>query len=100
MADKLSDDKVQENLGILDGWALEDGKLQREFRFANFVRAFGFMASAAMEAEKMNHHPEWCNVYNKVVVQLTTHEAGGITELDFKLAGIMNELAQAGASSR
>ena len=100
MADKLSDDKVQENLRMLDGWALEDGKLQREFRFANFVQAFGFMSSAAMEAEKMNHHPEWCNVYNKVVVQLTTHEAGGITELDFKLAGIMNELAQAGASSR
>jgi len=78
----------------VDGWALDQGKLRREFRFADFVQAFGFMASTALAAEKMNHHPEWCNVYNKVTVHLTTHEAGGITNLDFKLAARMNALAR------
>jgi 4a-hydroxytetrahydrobiopterin dehydratase len=93
MAKKLSDDAIHTDLDELEGWALADEKLQREFRFRNFVTAFGFMASAAIEAEKMDHHPEWFNVYNKVVVHLTTHDAGGITELDFQLAKKMNQLA-------
>lgn len=93
MVDKLSAEAVEEKLQSLPGWSLTDGKLYREFRFANFVDAFGFMTRAALEAEKMNHHPEWSNVYNKVRVSLTTHEADGITERDIALATIMNDLA-------
>ena len=93
MAKKLSTDAIQMGLDELEGWSLEDDKLHREFRFKNFVAAFGFMTSAAIEAEKMDHHPEWFNVYNKVRVHLTTHDAGGITELDFLLAKKMNQLA-------
>ena len=93
MAKKLSTDAIQMGLDDLEGWSLEDDKLHREFRFKNFVAAFGFMTSAAIEAEKMDHHPEWFNVYNKVRVHLTTHDAGGITELDFLLAKKMNQLA-------
>lgn len=74
-------------------WSIEDGKLHREFIFANFVEAFGFMTQAAILAEKANHHPEWFNVYKKVVVDLTTHEAGGITERDFSLAKQMERIA-------
>ena len=93
MADKLGDTDIAERIGSLPGWDLVDGKLHRDFKFPNFVEAFGFMTSAAIEAEKMNHHPEWFNVYSKVAVDLTTHEAGGITELDFALAERMNALA-------
>ena len=94
MADKLSDADVQSRLADVSGWDVVDGKLHREFKFANFVEAVGFMTRAAIEAEKMNHHPEWFNVYNKVRVDLTTHSAGGITELDFELAAKMNLLAR------
>jgi 4a-hydroxytetrahydrobiopterin dehydratase len=93
MAKKLSDDEIRAGLHELESWSLADEKLHREFKFGDFVTAFGFMASAAIEAEKMNHHPEWFNVYNKVRVHLTTHDAGGITELDFQLARKMNQLA-------
>lgn len=95
MPDKLSDEAIQAGLEKLENWVLADGKLRQEYKFANFVRAFGFMTSAAIEAEKMNHHPEWSNVYNRVMVNLVTHSADGITELDFKLAKKMNELAEA-----
>ena len=94
MARRLSDDEIQQRLAGLPGWSLDGGKLAREFRFDNFARAFGFMASAAIEADKLNHHPEWSNVYNRVTVHLVTHEAKGITELDFELARKMNELAE------
>ena len=93
MPEKLSDSDIVARLESLDAWALANGKLRREFRFANFVEAFGFMTRAAIEAEKMNHHPEWFNVYNQVIVDLTTHDAGGVSELDFKLAEVMNALA-------
>ena len=93
MADRLSDSEIEDALAGLDGWTLENGKLNREFKFANFIEAFGFMTSAAIEAEKMNHHPEWFNVYSKVIVQLVTHSAGGITSLDVELARKMNALA-------
>jgi 4a-hydroxytetrahydrobiopterin dehydratase len=92
VAGKLTDDQVQSKLENLAGWSLADGKLRREFKFESFVEAFGFMASAALEAEKMNHHPEWSNVYNRVTVELVTHDAKGITELDFRLAEKMNAL--------
>jgi len=90
---RLSDDEIEQALSSLKGWSLVDGKLRREFRFANFVRAFGFMTRAALVSEAMNHHPEWCNVYGKVQVDLTTHSEGGITALDVTLAERMNELA-------
>ena len=89
---KLSDDEIQASLGDAPGWALEDGKLVREFQFDNFVAAFGFMASVALLAEKMDPHPEWSNVYNRVSVALNTHDVGGISALDFELAGQINAL--------
>jgi 4a-hydroxytetrahydrobiopterin dehydratase len=86
MAVKLSSDEIEEKVKDLNGWSVYENRLKREFKFGDFVHAFGFMTGVAMEAEKMNHHPEWSNVYNKVTVNLVTHEANGITELDFKLA--------------
>ena len=89
----LGASEIDEALASLDGWEVRDGKLHREFVFANFVEAFGFMAKAALVAERSNHHPEWLNVYRTVRVDLTTHESGGITERDTALARAMNELA-------
>ncbi len=91
--EKLSDDAVRERLDSIPGWQLRDGKLHRELKFADFNAAFGFMARAALVAEKMDHHPEWFNVYNRVTVDLMTHDAGGVSELDFRLAEAMNRLA-------
>ena len=93
MPNKLDKDQIAKRLSELTGWSLDNGKLHREFKFRGFVEAFAFMTAAAIEAEKMDHHPEWFNVYSKVVVDLQTHEAGGITELDFQLASRMSELA-------
>ncbi len=87
--EKLSASDITARLTALPGWTLKDGKLHREFQFADFVEAFGFMARVALVAEKQNHHPEWFNVYNKVNVDLTTHDAGGISEMDFALATTM-----------
>ena len=89
----LGPSEIGEALSSLDGWEVRDGKLHREFTFANFVEAFGFMAKAALVAERANHHPEWFNVYRTVRVDLTTHESGGITERDTALARAMNDLA-------
>ena len=89
----LSPEEVESRTSQLTGWSLENGKLHREFTFANFIEAFGFMTQSALVAEKMDHHPEWSNVYNRVVVDLTTHDAGGLTELDFELATFMNASA-------
>lgn len=91
---KLSDAEIQTRLADLPGWSLAHGKLHREYRFDGFVAAFGFMASAALVAEAMNHHPEWLNVYDRVRVDLNTHDAGGITALDFTLAEKMETLAK------
>lgn len=77
--------KLNENLAE-HPWAIDNDKLHKEFRFANFIEAFGFMTRLAIIAQEMNHHPEWSNVYNRVVIDLTTHEAGGISSLDFELA--------------
>lgn len=85
-AKKLSDAEIQENLGQVNGWTVKDGKLHKEFQFDTFVTAFGFMAQLALIAESMNHHPEWFNVYNRVTIDLMTHDAGGISELDFQWA--------------
>ena len=89
---KLSDAEISEKLPEVSGWSYEDGKLHREFKFANFVQAFGFMSQIALIAERMNHHPDWSNVYSTVVVDLNTHDVGGVSVLDFKLAAAANEL--------
>lgn len=83
---------IEKALSELPGWQLRDGKLQRACTFRDFVEAFGFMSSVALRAESMNHHPEWSNVYNRVNIALTTHDAGGITDKDFKLAQLINTL--------
>ena len=90
-AKKLSDAEVQEGLKKVKGWSLVNGKLHREFQCKDFVAAFGNMTRVALVAEAMNHHPEWFNVWNKVVIDLNTHSVGGISDLDFKLAGKINE---------
>ena len=90
---KLSQADIDSQLKGLPGWSVVNEKLHKEFEFGSFNEAFGFMTRAAMEIEKMNHHPEWFNVYNKITVELTTHDAGGITENDVSLAKILNSLA-------
>jgi len=90
--EKASSAEIQDFLDQNADWSLEKGKLHREFIFADFVQAFGFMTQAALVAERMDHHPEWFNVYKKVVVDLTTHEADGISRLDFELAEAMESL--------
>ncbi len=90
---KLSQTDIDEELKSLPGWSVVNEKLHKEFQFDSFNQAFGFMTRAAMEIEKMNHHPEWFNVYNKITVELTTHDAGGITKNDINLAKILNSLA-------
>lgn len=85
-APKLTEAEISAELAGLPGWSVRNGKLHRTFECRDFVHAFGCMASVALAAEAMNHHPEWCNVWNKVSVDLTTHSAGGITRLDVQLA--------------
>jgi 4a-hydroxytetrahydrobiopterin dehydratase len=89
---KLSDDQIKKELANLPGWSIANGKLHKDFVFKDFIEAFGFMSTAALHIEKMNHHPEWFNVYNKIKVDLTTHDAGGITQNDINLARILNSL--------
>jgi len=99
MATVLDDDGQRRRSAEVPGWTIDDGRLSRTFRFADFAAAFGFMTAAAIVAERMNHHPEWSNVYNRVTVHLTTHDAGGLTDLDFDLAARMSELATGAAGS-
>jgi 4a-hydroxytetrahydrobiopterin dehydratase len=89
---KLNEAEVKERLSEVQGWTLESGKLHRAFQCKDFVAAFGNMTRVALVAEAMNHHPEWFNVWNKVVIDLNTHSVGGISDLDFKLAGKINEI--------
>ncbi len=93
MSEKLANQQIEQalsklNLGndLSQQWHIMDEKLTKTFKFKSFIGAFGWMSQIAIWAEKLNHHPEWFNVYNKVEVQLTTHDVGGISELDFKLA--------------
>jgi 4a-hydroxytetrahydrobiopterin dehydratase len=90
---RATEPEIQNTLDELAFWTIESGKLHREYKFRNFVQAFGFMAQVALLAERAAHHPEWFNVYNKVVVDLTTHEARGITQKDFDLAREMEQSA-------
>ena len=90
---KATESEIQKVIAELGSWKINDGKLHREYRFRDFVQAFGFMSQVALLAERAAHHPEWFNVYNQVVVDLTTHEAQGITQKDFDLAREMEEIA-------
>jgi 4a-hydroxytetrahydrobiopterin dehydratase len=98
--EKLSDAALRDALADLPGWTLAGGKLHREYRFADFGAAFAFMTRVALVAEKLDHHPDWQNVYDRVVVDLWTHDAGGITERDLTLARRMQELAGTAGSTR
>jgi 4a-hydroxytetrahydrobiopterin dehydratase len=95
MAKKLSGEARKTALARLKGWSEANGRdaITKKFVFADFNEAFGFMSRAALVAEKMDHHPEWFNVYKTVDVTLSTHDAGGLTELDVKLAETMDKLA-------
>ena len=90
---KATEQEIQEALAELGSWTIESGKLHRQYRFHDFVQAFGFMTQAALLAERSAHHPEWFNIYNRVVVDLTTHEAQGLTQKDLDLARAMEEIA-------
>lgn len=89
---KLSEEQIKAELQGLQGWSVVNGKLHKDFVFDDFIEAFGFMCKAAIHIEKMNHHPEWFNVYNKIAIDLVTHDAGGITQNDVSLARTLNSL--------
>lgn len=91
--EKATDAAIQEFIAQHPDWSLRDGKLHRELKFADFSRAFGFMTRVALAAERNNHHPEWFNVYNRVDIRLSTHEAAGITSRDFTLAALIDEFS-------
>lgn len=88
----LSEEEVMDATSGMAGWEVVNGKLHKEYLFDTFNAAFGFMARAAMEIEKANHHPEWLNVYNRLTIDLTTHDAGGITSNDINLARVLDSL--------
>jgi 4a-hydroxytetrahydrobiopterin dehydratase len=90
--DRLDEADVETRLERLDGWALDEGRLHRTFEFADFVAAFGFMASVALVAERLNHHPDWSNSYRTVDVHLSSHDVGGLSARDFELAERMNAI--------
>lgn len=89
---RLSEHELSETIKAMKGWELKNGKLEKSFIFSNFVEAFGFMTRIALEAEKMNHHPEWFNVYDRVKIELVTHDLEGISTYDMKLADTINRL--------
>lgn len=90
---RLTEPEVQAAVDSLAGWSVVSAKLHREYKFADFAHAFGFMATAAPLIEKRDHHPEWLNVYNRVTVDLTTHDADGITDADVDLAKLLESIA-------
>ncbi len=94
MSPVLNPEDINTQLGKLSGWKLSDDakSIEQTFKFSDFRSAFGFMTQVALAAEKMNHHPDWSNVYNTVHVQLSTHDAGGVTERDIQLATIANQI--------
>ncbi len=102
MPSPLSDPERAELLSALDGWAMAEGRdaIRKKFVFRDFVEAFGWMTRVALVAERMNHHPEWTNVYRTVEVTLTTHDAGGLTRRDVELAQRMDQMAAGLAEER
>ena len=99
MVDKLAGDARRSALDTLHGWSEAEGRdaIEKSFRFADFNQAFAFMTRVALKAEKMNHHPEWFNVYNRVDIVLSTHDAGGVTERDVELARFIDKAAHDGS---
>lgn len=95
MPAKLSPDAITEELAKAPQWSMVADReaIERSLVFKDFSAAWGFMTRVALKAEQMNHHPEWCNVWNKVTITLATHDAGGLSELDFKLARAIDEIA-------
>lgn len=89
----LSEDEIRDLAAVLPAWSLVNNKLQRELHFGDFSEAFGFMARVALAAEALGHHPEWSNVWNRVTIALTTHDAGGLSQLDVTLARRIDALA-------
>lgn len=85
--------EIQDNFHWLKNWQLVGNTIQKEFKFKDFVSAFGFMSQVALHAEKLNHHPDWKNVYNTVSITLSTHDAGGLTKLDFELAKLIDKIS-------
>ena len=92
---RLADSDIATRLRTLPGWSLEGGKLHKAFTFKDFVEAWGFMSAVALVAESMGHHPEWSNVWSRVTVDLTTHDAGGLTTKDVDLAGAIEGVDRA-----
>lgn len=95
MAERLPEAEIRRALEGLKGWSYAEGCLQKKLNFASFSEAFAYMTRCAFEIEKLNHHPEWSNVYSRLEIRLRTHEAGGVTELDLELARKMDELLSA-----
>ncbi len=89
---RLTPNQVSQALTQLNGWRLRQGKLHKSFQFPDFVSAFGFMTQVAILSEQMGHHPEWFNVYNRITIDLVTHDAGGISNLDIELAQKIDRL--------
>ena len=89
---KLSEIEIQDSLKELNGWSIQNEKLHKEMEFADFDAAWEFMTTAVTEIQKMNHHPEWFNVYNKLVIDLMTHDVGGISQNDINLAKYLDKL--------
>lgn len=92
-AKRLTESELRDAVKSLDGWRVEEGELRRTFEFSDFSEALGWMVRAGVEAEKLDHHPDWSNSWNKVDVRLKTHSIDALSELDVKLATRMNELA-------
>jgi len=91
---KLTTAEIETGLASLPGWTVEQAKLHRAYKFPDFAHAMGFMATAAPKIEKLDHHPEWANVYNRVTIHLSTHDSGGITKKDLELAALLESIAK------
>lgn len=96
----LSSSEVQEHLRDLPGWQLRDGALERELKFESFSQAFAFMTQAAFVSERLNHHPDWSNTYNRVLIRLMTHDIGSVTMMDIRWASDVNKLLAQGAPTK
>jgi 4a-hydroxytetrahydrobiopterin dehydratase len=92
----LNDEEMKHRFSSLNNWKLKEKAIQKDFQFRDFTQAFAFMTHVAFHAEKLDHHPDWKNVYNKVSITLNTHDAGGLTELDFRLAEIIDKIEEDG----
>ena len=94
--EKLDDEEIAGRIHAMEGWSVRNGKLHRELKFPTFKDALAFMNTVGEQADELDHHPDWCNTYNRVVIDLMTHDAGGITERDFQLASVIDRAAALG----